>query len=306
MTSYSPPRRSLGARVLRILGRILVSLVVLIVVASVSVYGMSQRMLYAKHVVPDHSLTVPTDSATVARGEHIASIRGCMDCHGPDFSGRMVIDAPAIGSIGGANLTSGRTRGALSDRDWERAVRHGVRRDGTALVFMPSNEFTGLSDEDLAAIVAYVRTRPAVVKPTLPVKLGPLIRALAVAKQVNMAVDEVDHSKTHPTSVPVSATPTYGKYLAQGCTGCHGEGFSGGKIPGAPPDWKPAANLTPTGIGRYSLNDFTRILRTGKRPDGSAVDTLMPWKMTQHMTDTEIEAIFRYLQTVPPRAYGLR
>lgn len=306
MSSYTPQRRSIGARVLRVLGRVALVLVALVVVVVGSVYGLSYRMQRATYDVPDHALTVRSDSAAIARGAHLATIRGCVDCHGPDLAGAMMIDDAAVGKIGGANLTNGRVGGVLSDRDWERAVRHGVRRDGTPLSIMPSTEFTAMSDEDLAALAAYARSLPANPKPPLPVTLGPALRAMAVAKQVKMAAEEVDHAASHPVSVAVEPTPVYGRYLAAGCTGCHGTGFSGGKIPGAPPDWKPAANITPSGIGRYTRDDFVRVLRTGKRPDGSAVDSLMPWKLTKHMTDTEIDALYLYLRTVPARDFGSR
>lgn len=299
-----PPARQ--GRAWRIAVRIAIAVIVLLVLASGSVYGLSQRILFATHAVPEHTLLVRTDSATVARGAHLATIRGCVDCHAADFGGAMVIDDPAVGRIGGANLTAGRDGGALADLDWERAVRHGVRRDGTSLVLMPSAEFTGMSDEDLSAIVAYVRTLPVVNRAKLPVQLGPVLRTMAAAGQVKVAADEIDHGRAHPQSVTIAPTAEYGHYLAQGCTGCHGAHFSGGKIPGAPPDWKPAANITPAGIGRYTADDFARVLRTGARPDGSAVDTLMPWRLTKHMTDTEVAALYAFLQTVPARPYGQR
>jgi mono/diheme cytochrome c family protein len=281
-------------------------LAALVLVLTGTVYALSERQIRTSYEVPEHPLVVPADSASIARGKHLATIRGCVDCHGEDLSGKMVIDEPAIGRIGGANITRGRNGGALTARDWERAVRHGVRRDGQPMLVMPAEEFTGMSDEDLATIIAYAQSLPAVTKPTLPVQLGPVLRAMAVGKQVNLAADVVDHRRAHLTRIAAEPTATYGAYLAAGCTGCHGSGFSGGKIPGAPPDWKPAANITPTGIGHYSAEDFTRLLRTGRRPDGSAVDPLMPWKLTKEMTDTEITAVYEYLKTVAPRDYGKR
>jgi cytochrome c553 len=111
-----------------------------------------------------------------------------------------------------------------------------------------------------------------------------------------------------PAPVPAGATPEYGKYLARvsGCDGCHGRTLAGGPIEGGPPDAKPAANLTPTGIGRYTEEDFFRALREGKRPDGSPIDPFMPVKYTKDMTDEEIRAVFAFLKTVPPREYGAR
>jgi mono/diheme cytochrome c family protein len=91
------------------------------------------------------------------------------------------------------------------------------------------------------------------------------------------------------------------------CAGCHGERFGGGPIPGAPPSWKPAANLTPTGLGHYSAEDFVRALRTAVRPDGSTIDPSMPVaSITRHMDDLELRALYAYLRTLPPRPYGAR
>jgi mono/diheme cytochrome c family protein len=103
-------------------------------------------------------------------------------------------------------------------------------------------------------------------------------------------------------------TPEYGHYLAitGGCTGCHGSGLSGGAIPGVPPDFPKARNISPTGIGSWSDEDFFRALREGKRPDGSTINPFMPWNDTKLMTDDEIRALLAYLRTVPPRPDGQR
>jgi mono/diheme cytochrome c family protein len=218
-----------------------------------------------------------------------------------------MFEDPAIGRLAAPNLTMGGRGKELEIRDWERAVRHAVRRDGSPLRIMPAQEMTTMADDDLAAIVSYVRTVPAVTSAHLAPRVGPVIRALFLAGQVPLLpAEQIDHTRPHAAHVEPEATPKYGEYLAIGCTGCHGPGLSGGKIPGAPPDWKPAANITPAGIGRYSEDDFIRILRTGKRPDGSAIDSLMPWRLTKEMTDVELKAVYAYLRTVKPREYGNR
>jgi mono/diheme cytochrome c family protein len=230
-----------------------------------------------------------------------------VDCHGENLAGRVVLDDPAIGRLSGANLTRGRTGGTLTARDWERAVRHGARRDSTALIIMPAHEFTGISDDDLGSIAAYANSLPGVSVAPPPTRAGPVIRALALAGGVTLLPAEIiDHQKPHPSRVEAEPGPHYGAYLAAGCTGCHGPTLSGGKIPGAPPDWKPAANITPEGIGHYSEQSFMIALRTGKRPDGTAIDTLMPWRLTKQMTDVELRALYAYLRTVPPKPYGGR
>ena len=85
---------------------------------------------------------------------------------------------------------------------------------------------------------------------------------------------------------------------------------AGGKIPGAPPDWPPASNLTPgegSVLPRYAEADaFIAMMRTGKRPDGSAVSKVMPFQSLANFNDTDLKAIHAFLKTLPPRKAGER
>ena len=96
--------------------------------------------------------------------------------------------------------------------------------------------------------------------------------------------------------------PDYGRYLAASCTGCHGESLAGGRIPGAPPDWPLAANLTPdkgNAISSWSESEFMATLRTSRRPNGSALNPVMPAAFGL-MTDEELKAIWVFVRTLPP------
>jgi mono/diheme cytochrome c family protein len=293
--------------ILRWTARALAGLVSLVVAALLAVYAISEWRMRAHFDVPEHPFTVHSDSATVAEGRRIATIRGCVECHGANLAGTIMVDDPVLGRLAPANLTMGGRGAALDDRDWERAVRHGVRRDGTPLLIMPAHEMSGMSDADLGAIVAFARSLPAVTAAQPTMRAGPLVRALYLARQVMLLpAEEIDHAKPHPATMVAEPTARFGAYLGAGCIGCHGPTLSGGPIPGGPPDWKPAANNTPTGIGRYTEADFFRVLREGKRPDGSPVDPQMPYRLTKSMTDVELRALYAYLRTVPARAYGNR
>lgn len=288
-------------------GRILGGVLVLVLLGAASAYGVSERRGHAKFDVPEHPLIVVSDSATIARGEHLATIRGCNECHAPDMGGKVMVEDPAIGRLVSTNLTNGRSGGALADRDWERAVRHGVRRDSTPLGIMPSHEFTGLSDEDLGAIIAWTRSLPPVTNTLPPMKIGPLARGLHTAGELVLyPAERIDHTAAHPVRVVPAPDAQYGKYMAAGCMGCHGATYSGGKIAGAPPEWPAAGNLTPTGMKAYGEASFIAALRTGRRPDGTAIRPPMDPKMTGVMTDVELKAIWAFLQTLPPRATGER
>lgn len=293
--------------ILRWAGRILGATLVLVLVGAASAYGVSERRGHAKYVVPEHTLTVVADSATIARGSHLATIRGCNECHAPDMGGKVMVDDPAIGRLVSTNLTNGRSGGALTERDWERAVRHGVRRDSTPLTVMPAHEFTGFADEDLAAIIAWTRSLPPVTDSHPAMKVGPVGRALHTAGELVLyPAERIDHAASHPVRVVPAPDAQYGKYMAAGCMGCHGPTYSGGKIAGAPPEWPAAGNLTPTGMKAYDEASFFAALRTGKRPDGTALRPPMDPKMMGAMTDVEIRSIWAFLQTLPPRETGAR
>jgi cytochrome c553 len=133
-------------------------------------------------------------------------------------------------------------------------------------------------------------------------------RALVVAGKIKLAAEEIDHANVKPAVVTPGITVEYGRYVAEGCTGCHGPNFSGGKIAVGPPDWPPAANLTPHADGqvaKWSEADFIQTIRTGKRPDGRELNAAMPRAFAK-LDDTELKAMWTYLKTLPPVATGVR
>ena len=298
-------------KILRALAWGVGAVAVLLLIAGCALYFYTQRGIDRKYAIAGHAVAIPTDSLGLARGQHIATaISKCVSCHGADLGGGQFIDSPPMARLYAANLTrgAGGIGGHMTDLDWERAIRHGVKPDGSALKFMPSVEYQFLNDDDLGALIAYIKSLPPVDREPRPNSIGPIGRLLyAKGDLVLIPAERVNHA-SHFAAVPFSASSEYGKYLVEigGCTGCHGETFSGGKIPGTPPDWKPAANITPAGIGQYTEEDFFRAMREGKRPAGTPIDTLMPFRFTKLMTDDEIRALWLYLKTVPPKAYGGR
>jgi mono/diheme cytochrome c family protein len=281
------------------------TLVLLALLMAAGVYGFSTAGVRRTYAVTDSKLVIPTDSASIAWGRHLAiAIGKCVDCHGPDLAGTKMIDDPAFGSISSSNLTSGKggIGSTYSDEDFVRALRHGVRPDGTPLLVMPSQEYTHMTDTDMASLVAYLRTLPPVDKEKAQTRIGPLARALYVAKLLPLVPAQlIDHKVTTRQSVAVGPTREYGAYLARigGCQGCHGENLSGGEMKGHPPGTPPAANLTPAGLGKWTIEDFTRALRQGTRPDGKPINPLMPFVYTAQMSDDEIAAVWAYLQSIP-------
>lgn len=286
-------------------------LVVLLLIAIVAVYAVSNSKMSTTYSVNIRPVAVPTDSASIARGRHIAITRGCGDCHGQNMSGGTVVDGPFfVGYIYGPNLTKGKGgKGAgKKDIDWVRAIRYGLDAHGKSLAVMPSNEYYFMSDPDLGALISYLKSLPPVDNTMPSSSLGPLLRTLYLAGDVQLAAEKINYTAPRPATPPVGETVEYGSYLSYTCTGCHGDGFSGGPIPGAPPEWVAAANITPAGnIGKWSEQDFIHTLRTGVTPSGHALPAQsMPWPNFGKMTDTELKALFKYLRSLPAKPTGNR
>jgi cytochrome c1 len=290
--------------ILKWIGIVLGGLVVLIAIAGVSIYFASEARLNATFDVPEESMSFYNNDEAVALGEHLAVIRGCTDCHSEDLGGKVMIADPMLGMVYASNLTAGAggIGESYSDESLARAIRHGVGADDNGLLVMPSEEFFIFSDEDVNALVAYIRSLPAVDREPEETKLSLLGRALFMAGQLPpLSAEVIDHNATRPAAPQVAADADYGEYLAITCTGCHGKDFAGAPIPGAPPDTPPSANLTPGGsLANWDEAGFIQALRTGVTPDGKTLDPAqMPWPATAVMSDLELQALWRYLQSLP-------
>lgn len=297
---------------LKTLRNLLLGLIGLVLLAVAGLYAKGSWQLGRVRNLPLAPVQVHSDSATIERGRHLASaILKCVDCHGPDLGGREVFaDAGPLGVVNTPNLTRGLggVIGKYDDAALARTIRHGIRLDGTPIPVMPAMNYIAVSEDDMAAVIAYIRSVPPVDREHQPSTVRPLGRILYGAGQFPIfEADLVDHAAPPMKPIP-GPTVDYGEYLAVvgGCTGCHGPGLSGGKIPGTPPDWKPAANITTAGLKGWSEADFVAALRTGRRPNGTPIDTLMPWRLAGQMDSTEMRAVWRYLQSKPARPFGGR
>lgn len=248
----------------------------------------------------------------VERGRHLVESRyGCSGCHGADFGGGVMLDDPAVGTFLGPNLTAGKggTTAGYSAADWDRIVRHGVKRDGT-IALMPAADNFGMTDQELSDIVAYLRTVPAVDRTVEPSSLGPVGWVLVATGQMPAAADLLaDHQAPHAAEPPATGeTVAFGAHLAQVCTSCHRADFSGGPVLGGDPSWAPAANLTPgpEGLAGWTYEDFWQVMVDGRRKDGTPLgapmDGIAPF--AAKMTDVERRALWAYLQSLPPAAAG--
>lgn len=240
------------------------------------------------------------------RGRHLVQSRYvCVECHGANFGGGVMVDAFPIGRFLAPNITTGeggRTIG-YTPTDWDRIVRHGLRRDGTPAV-MPSEDFQDMSDQELSDIIAYVQSVPPVDNVVPPSTFGPLGKFLVATGELlspeSMLTSTEPHRRVPP---PTEASVEFGRHIATVCTGCHRADFTGGPIRGGDPSWPPAANLTPNpgAFGDWTQEQFVAAVRTSVRADGSALRPPMtvvaPY--AQRMSDVELEALWLFLRSLP-------
>ena len=236
----------------------------------------------------------------IARGARFGTF--CAACHSPDgkvpLVGRNFAEGgPPLGTLWAPNLTPAGEIGDWSDAEVIRAIREGVHQSGRALVIMPSEIFRHLSDVDVEAIVAYLRSQPAVGPKTPPTRLNILAGFLLGA---GIAPSSAQPPITHPIIAPPEGVSLdYGNYLVSilGCRACHGESLTGGKSGGPGPPAGP--NLT-VFLTKWSLEEFIHTLRTGVDPYKHTLAAGMPWKaISAFANDTDLEAMYMYLHGLP-------
>ncbi len=289
-------------KVLKWIGIGLGVLVGLALVAVGVLYVWTESKLNERYTIPADHIVVPTDAASIARGQHLATtVFLCQQCHGPDLSGGVLFEDPLTGRIAPSNLTAGKggVGQAYSDEDWARAIRHGVMKDGRAGIFMLSNVYYKMNDDDLGAMVAYLQHLPAIDHEFAGTQLGLMGRVFLLQSEKDMLPAKgIDHTAPRPVAPAVGVTADYGRYLASTCIFCHGENYAGFTGEGNP------ANLTPAGdLAHWTVDDFRATLRTGINPAGHALNPeQMPWKYVGQMSDDELAAVFLFLQSLPPEA----
>lgn len=283
--------------------------VVILLVGAVSLlYLRGQSRFQQTYAVPDDAVTIPSQAASFERGQHLAALL-CSGCHGENLAGTDFFDDQSLGVIHASNLTSG--QGGIgtvyTDADFVRVLRHGVRPDGTSVFVMPAKDFHYLSDQDLGSLIAYLRTAPPVDQTWGPkhfTLLGNVLIGLGVFDNLMMA-EQIDHTGPRPAAPAIGVTREYGGYLVRlnGCRQCHGQQLSGGKVDD-PTINMLSPNLTPgSELATWSEADFVQTLRTGVTPGGRSLSEVMPWKLYgSQMSDDELQAVFRYLQSLPSLA----
>ncbi len=276
-------------RVLRWLRNIVAAGLALLLIAAVTVYALSERVLQQTYDEPPVAVSVPTDSGSIANGGRLALIHGCRGCHQRDLSGEYFEDDFLIGRIAAPSLTLAAQK--YSDEELVRIIRRGVRPDGQSVWGMPSDMFAPLQDADVGAIIAYIRSVspdggiPRTIAP------GPLARLGIVTGEYRPAVawvretDSISAAGYFPTGEEPNAL---GAYLARtSCPECHNLALQG--YPGDTPDLSIVAGYTPA--------QFAHFFQTGEALGGRELALMsdMARNRFSNFTDEEEAALYAYL-----------
>jgi len=295
-------------RVLKWIGIVLAGLVGLVLVTAVVLHFVGLSRLNNAPEVATKPVAVPTDTAAVARGEHLVNVvSSCGLCHGENLGGQVFFDGEVGSYVFAANLTTGLggVAATFSDADWERAIRHGVGGDGRVLVIMPSNFYQHLSDADLGALIAYLKAAPPVDNDLGVRRIGFPGSVLGGTIGFNdfTRINDIDHEAVGGEAPPEGATADYGQYLVSVamCGECHAANLAGITLAEGEEGPPEGPNLTPGGdLASWTEADFITTIRTGQTPDGRILDAeQMPWPTFSQMSDTELQAIWAYLQSLP-------
>ncbi|MEX2272831.1 MAG: cytochrome c [Vicinamibacterales bacterium] len=307
-------------RALRWTGRGLLLVVVLAVGALLTV---GRPLLFGPRARPLTARTFEATEARLARGEYLVEgVAHCFQCHsdhditkvelpikeGMKGAGWLMEQAPGLGTVIAPNITPDKETGIgnWTDDEIARAIREGVSRDGRALfAIMPYQNFRAMSDEDLASVVVYLRTVPAV-------------RNVVPRTQLEFPLSRIVNTMPQPLEEPVPepSPEARGAYLVKmaECETCHtpavqgspipGLAFAGGfefRIPGSTARPIVSANITPdpSGIAHYDEALFEQVMRTGRLP-GRQLSGIMPFAHLARLSPEDMKAIFAQIKAQKP------
>lgn len=282
----------MGALVKKILkwtGLVVAGIAGLIVLGLAYLYFASERVLDRRYeVAAPAPLVIPTDPAEIAEGRHLAQLAGCMHCHGDRLTGTVVDDIPKVLRLVAPNIST--RLPDYSNAQLVTVLRKGVKPDGTSVVFMPSEMFRHLRDEDLARVIAWLRTVPAStegVREKTEVRL--LGRLILANGDVKLAAQTIPSLPPPIKGLDPEDPLSRGRYLVMNlCTECHGQDLGGfGPI-----------NAPPLMVAKgYSTQQFARLMRDGVGLGDRQLPFMAPTAKARfsHLRDEELQAVYAFL-----------
>lgn len=294
-----------------------------VIVAIALLYGMS---VYTSCSVPRYetqpvAFQVGSSPQLIKRGKALVTMM-CADCHRDPVTNRLtgkhLTDVPRImGTLYSKNITQHPTQGIGNYSEGQLAylLRRGIDHQGYLSPIMAK---PGIADEDLKAIIAYLKYSTDEAVQPAEVESKKSRYSMPAKMAFHLKVKPFDYPKEAVAMPEVSDQGAYGKYMVRmlGCYDCHSKGMAsvdklnpehskgymggGMKLKGLSGETIYTPNITKdatTGIGNWSKQDFVQAIREGIRPDRSVITYPMP--NYKELSQPEAEAIYAYIQTIP-------
>ena len=225
-----------------------------------------------------------TDAAKIEHGKRLATVLDCTGCHGTNLQGTDLTDKPEDGAMYAPNVTLLLSK--YSDAELDKLIRHGVPRDGRQFWFMPVESFQFLSDRDLGALIAYLRTLKPAGTTLPPFRLNRAAQRDVDAGNMGNSKSQIAKYRDHP---PIDLGPqhAWARYMVETtCTACHNNSLEGW------PNFTPNLDMA----GAYSKPELTRLLTTGQSKTGTDVGmSAVARRQFSKLTPRERDAIVDYV-----------
>jgi mono/diheme cytochrome c family protein len=273
-------------RVLRWGGIVLAGFLALVLIALISVYLVSEIILDRTYNVAAASFHVATSPSELARGKRLVTLFRCQQCHDRDLSGGLLFDD--LGSkVYSGNIPLFVKSASVSDFD--RALRHGLRTNGTSMLIMPAESYQYMRDDEAAVLLAYLRSLKPHGSPQPAPELSLIVRFGLVAGIFKTTAREI--ADVQP-AIDLGSRYAAGRHLATlACGTCHTPSLSG--RPEGPPFVTPDLVL----VASYERADFFKFMRTGKAAGDRELPIMSATarSLFSHFTDEEVGEIYDYL-----------
>lgn len=274
-------------------GTVLAGLFTIVFALLAIVGAIGTYKLYRVNNVALPQVTVDSSPEQLVRGEHLAEVL-CASCHSLNgdlpLSGGKNLSEDAglpLGDIYAPNITPTGNIKDMSDTELFLLLRTGVNEEGRATAMTAVLGPRALSDEDAAAVIAFLRQSAPVQGETPKFKPSILMALLAGAGLIPLNVPTM---VTMVSAPPKDANPEYGQYVMalMDCQSCHGVNLDGN----VPPPYPPAPDIRPI-LSALSYEQFFDLVQANA--SAAQAGQVMPWKFIARLDEVELKALYLYL-----------
>lgn len=250
------------------------------------VYLVTERQMAVPPMLMAAPVRLPAGDA--AEGERLSRVLGCRGCHGSDLGGRIFFEMPHVARLVAPNLTQLRQR--YSDETFVRLMRSGAKADGRLALVMPSRAFQRLRDQQLAHVLAYLRSVPVVARELPDTRIQLLARIGMLTGKYDLENFRADPPES-PGVLADRHEADAGRHLALvACSECHGMDLAG-----FPQEGTPGLVVAKA----YDDVEFARLMREGiTKAGGESASGMMSGVARDRfsaLTDQELAALKAFL-----------